>query len=128
LFNSFISNMVLLCALSVSAVFKILSFFRNPKSAFRNVMIRNLKSVTPVLRSQTQNSNGKCSKPSLTGHCTPRALPQVDYVILQGASDRRERGNLHFLACYEIASSLRSLADTSVSSLAELGPSGQTSQ
>jgi len=30
------------------------------------------------------------------GHCTPRALPQNDYVILQGASDPRERGNLLF--------------------------------
>jgi len=38
----------------------------------------------------------KCSKPPFTGHCTPRALPQDDYIILQGVSDRKERGNLHF--------------------------------
>jgi hypothetical protein len=32
----------------------------------------------------------------LSGQGTPRALPQDDYyVILQGASDRRERGNLN---------------------------------
>ena len=40
----------------------------------------------------------------LSGHCTPRTLPQDDCIILQGESTRRERGNLYFLSFDEIAS------------------------
>ncbi len=60
--------------------------------------------------SNDQNQNHTNPSPLRTyviippGHCTPRALPQDGYVILQGASDQRERGNLNFSTCYAIAS------------------------
>jgi hypothetical protein len=53
---------------------------------------------------QMSNTN----KPSFTGHCTPRVLPQDDYVILQGTSSRRARQS-QFLKRKEIASSVYNL-------------------